>query len=129
MTLTPQPDRAARVWRKTIGRLLQARVLIGLLALGQGAFRLSPAALTPTYGNSELFGWLLVGGGLALLMTSSTHAARRLWRLAVLSRLVAGAVAGIYAALATALMGTAPFSTLVFFLLAVALLAEAGAYE
>lgn len=113
-----------RVWRVVFRRLLSVRVLIGMLAVGQGFFRLPFAwpMVAVTYGTSRVFGTLLLAGGLLLLLTSR-------WRLTVFGRTAALLLAMIYAAFTVAIASASASGAWIAGIIVLALIAEAGAYD
>lgn len=113
-----------RVWRVVFRRLLSARVLIGLLAVGQGMLRLplNLPIVTVTYGGSTSFGALLLAGGLLVLLTSR-------WRLTILGRTAALLLAMIYAAFTVAIAAASASGAWIAGIIVLALIAEAGAYD
>lgn len=112
------------VWRIVFKRLLSVRVVIGLLAVGQGFFRLpfDLPIVAVTYGGSALFGALLLAGGLLQLITVR-------WRLSVFGRAAALLLAMIYAAFTVAIASASASGAWISSVMVLALLAEAGAYD
>jgi len=113
----------AAVWHVALRWFLGVRFLIAVIAVGQGYFRLTQpdATASLSYGTSQVFGVLLVACGLLAVATLR-------WRLRLVGRAGAAALGALYGMLCTAVW-CAPASAVTSFSFAVAMLAEAGAYD
>jgi hypothetical protein len=114
---------ALRIWRGLL-RLFTRRVLVGLIAVGHGALRLvvDLPTLHVSYGDSLIFGVTLALTGLAVLVTTR-------WRLRIVGRAAAVALAIVYGLLGAALVHVSPGSAWADLIFILAMIAEAGAYE